>query len=296
MRRGGPCRETARCRPRIRRRSSADCRVQTGDPRRIRVLRAHLAPGQKARAQWRIARGQRGVHDQQAAGSAAAPPSAASGPAGRPSPAPPAPRCAGPAAHQFQQHLAVPAEAVAASFLGLSLLPKPAGRAPPRGPPPPGRWGSSCGTGSSRPGCRAGTARCAAHRRAFVQVVHAQAASAGRSLQVVGRPGVAGQVVKAQVGVRRHLRAAVTPQRGLLRGVAGKRRSAGAAFVCQHAAVPPGLVVDAALGKQVKYRAGGAGLGSGAPNTTRASRACSMAPLHMAQGSSVTYSVQPSSR
>jgi hypothetical protein len=28
--------------------------------------------------------------------------------------------------------------------------------------------------------------------------------------------------------------------------------------------------------------------GSGAPNTTRARRACSMAPAHMAQGSSVT--------
>ena len=37
-------------------------------------------------------------------------------------------------------------------------------------------------------------------------------------------------------------------------------------------------------------------LGSAAPNTTRSRRACSIAPAHMAQGSSVTYSVQPSSR
>ena len=36
--------------------------------------------------------------------------------------------------------------------------------------------------------------------------------------------------------------------------------------------------------------------GSRAPKTTRAMRECMIAPLHIAQGSSVTYSSQPGNR
>ena len=119
-------RETARRTPRIPPAPGADCRARTGGRRRIRVLRAHLAPREEARAERRVAGGQRRVHHQQPAIALRRLPSAASVRAGRPSPAPPARCCAGPGARRIP---AAPAGAsrrrARASLLGLVALPKP---------------------------------------------------------------------------------------------------------------------------------------------------------------------------
>jgi methylphosphotriester-DNA--protein-cysteine methyltransferase len=67
-------------------------------------------------------------------------------------------------------------------------------------------------------------------------------------------------------------------------------------LVGQHAADDFGVVIQFLVREQVEHRAADAGLGSVAAYTTRARRACIIAPEHMAQGSSVTYSSQPGRR
>ena len=67
-------------------------------------------------------------------------------------------------------------------------------------------------------------------------------------------------------------------------------------FGREHAAGNLGVMVQALLGEQIDHAPQAPVLGSAAPYTRRAMRACMIAPAHMTQGSSVTYRVQPPSR
>ena len=83
-------------------------------------------------------------------------------------------------------------------------------------------------------------------------------------------------------------------------GPAGPRknaRSSAPALLGAHARRDLGAVVEPAVADDVPQRAGGTRpSGRTAPKTTRSTRASTLAPAHIVQGSSVTTSVQPVSR
>ena len=157
---GDRCRDKAPYRRRTRLRPSAGCRAQTAGqcrtPGSSHTSRAMPeSPGPAARRRWPAR-----YSSPAAPGSVTPPPSASSDPVSHPSPAPPARCAAGPGARP------VPAAPGGASRSGG---PTPSwvcrfcqSRSCPAPPPDvllQQTPGSSCGTGSSRPGCRAGTAR-----------------------------------------------------------------------------------------------------------------------------------------
>ena len=107
--------------------------------------------------------------------------------------------------------------------------------------------------------CAAGIAR------AFIQVVQTQARQTGQVAEVVGSPGVAGQVGKRRIGRAQ----GIVTQRvagqclGALLAAALRKKAAQQAttFFGQYPALHLGLVVDLGMPKQVEHRACRPGLG-----------------------------------